>query len=146
MSNVTASVPSGSSSTDTLRQFADPPKSQTRILINGHPPSASGSGAHGHKKTSSSASKRKEIPLLTLYPTSQTLASEWLDGLLMLLNQKHITAETAKLCRTISDWGLKIRLLNVRFEEGFEPEEGQGEVTSREGLDDNYYYDVFGGA
>ena len=73
------------------------------------------------------------------------MAAEWLDGLLMLLNQAPITAETNKLLRTVSNWGLKIRLLNVRFEDGEEPEEGKGKVPSREGLDEDYYYDVFGG-
>ncbi len=83
--------------------------------------------------------------LLTLHPQSHSLASEWLDGLLMLLNQQPITAETNKLVQLISRYGLKIRLLNVRFDDaafvGEEPE-----VPSREGLDEDYYYDVFGGS
>jgi len=83
--------------------------------------------------------------LLTLHPQSHSLASEWLDGLLMLLNQQPITAETNKLIQLISRYGLKIRLLNVRFDDaafvGDEPE-----VPSREGLDEDYYYDVFGGS
>ena len=83
--------------------------------------------------------------LLTLHPQSHSLASEWLDGLLMLLNQQPITAETNKLIQLISRYGLKIRLLNVRFDDaafvGEEPE-----VPSREGLDEDYYYDVFGGS
>jgi engulfment/cell motility protein 1 len=82
---------------------------------------------------------------LTLHPQTHSLASEWLDGLLMLLNQQPITAETNKLVQLISRYGLKIRLLNVRFDDaafvGEEPE-----VPSREGLDEDYYYDVFGGS
>jgi len=62
----------------------------------------------------------------------------------MLLNQQPITAETNKLLKLVAGYGLKIRLLNVRFEEGGEAEER--EVPSREGLDEEYYYDVFGGA
>ncbi len=61
----------------------------------------------------------------------------------MLLNQTPITSETNKLIQFVSNYGLKIRLLNVRFDEvgmGEEPE-----VPSREGLDEDYYYDVFGG-
>lgn len=62
----------------------------------------------------------------------------------MLLNQAPITSETNKLIDLVSNYGLKIRLLNVRFddvrEEGEEPE-----IPSREGLDEEYYYDVFGG-
>lgn len=79
--------------------------------------------------------------LLQLHPQSHTLASEWLDGLLMLLNQQPITAETSKLVNLIAGFGLKIRLLNVRFEDM-----GREEPVwpSREGLDDDYYYDIGG--
>lgn len=61
----------------------------------------------------------------------------------MLLNQQPITAETNKLIGLVGEYGLKIRLLNVRFDEvgeGVEPE-----VPGREGVDEDYYYDVFGG-
>ena len=73
------------------------------------------------------------------------MASEWLDGLLMLLNQQPITAETNKLVGLVGDYGLKIRLLNVRFEDRAWRDPGGGpEVPSREGLDEEYWYDVFG--
>lgn len=63
----------------------------------------------------------------------------------MLLNQQPITAETTKLIDLVSNYGLKIRLLNVRFDDAtFAGEAPQ--VPSRDGLDDDYYYDVFGGA
>jgi engulfment and cell motility protein 1 len=79
--------------------------------------------------------------LLQLHPGSHTLASEWLDGLLMLLNQQPITADTNKLVNLIGGYGLKIRLLNVRFEEvGLE----EPMVPSREGLDEDYFYDIAG--
>lgn len=79
--------------------------------------------------------------LLQLYPQSHTIASEWLDGLLMLLNQQPITAETNKLVNLIGDYGLKIRLLNVRYENlGTE----EPLLPSREGLDEDYYYDIGG--
>ena len=61
----------------------------------------------------------------------------------MLLNQQPITAETNKLVGLVGEYGLKIRLLNVKFDEvgaGEEPE-----VPGREGVDEEYYYDVFGG-
>ena len=86
--------------------------------------------------------------LLTLAPSTHSLASEWLDGLLMLLNQAPITAETNKLVELVGDYGLKIRLLNVRFGADWEERggiEGVGEVPSREGVDEEYFYDVFGG-
>lgn len=63
----------------------------------------------------------------------------------MLLNQQPITAETTKLIDLVSNYGLKIRLLNVRFDEAAFGHEAP-KVPSREGLDDDYYYDVFGGA
>lgn len=89
----------------------------------------------------------KETTLLVLHPQTPSLASEWLDGLLMLLNQQPITNETSKLIGMIRDYGLQIRLLNVRFEELGWAEGGgaQPEVPGREGLDEEYYYDVFGG-
>ena len=163
VSNVSARRRSSASSTETLRLSATrketaaaekpavPNPLQTRILINGFAPidlakaGASGAG-HSHHKTasnaSSSAGQRKEVPLLALHPASHVVASEWLDGLLMLLNQAPITNETSKLLKTIGSWGLKIRLLNVRYEEGEEPVDGRGEVPSREGLDEDYFYDV----
>jgi len=62
----------------------------------------------------------------------------------MLLNQQPITAETSKLIELVSNYGLKIRLLNVRFDDAtFAGEAPQ--VPAREGLDEDYYYDVFGG-
>ena len=82
--------------------------------------------------------------LLQLHPQSHTLASEWLDGLLMLLNQAPITADTSKLVGLISGYGLKIRLLNVRFEEDMVREEREVKMPSREGLDEEYWYDIGG--
>lgn len=68
----------------------------------------------------------------------------------MLLGQQPITSETKKLTALVSEYGLKIRLLNVRFDEvGVGEGDGRGdgrgpEVPSREGLDENYYYDMGG--
>lgn len=85
----------------------------------------------------------KERAILTLFPLNHSLASEWLDGLLMLLNQAPITAETNKLVTLVSEYGLKIRLLNVRLEAAYSgPAPGAGAVPNREGLDDDYYYDI----
>lgn len=85
----------------------------------------------------------KEMPVLTLYPVNHSLASEWLDGLLMLLDQKPITAESNKLVSLVGDYGLKIRLLNVRMEAAYHgPPPGAGVVPSRDGLDDDYWYEV----
>ncbi|KAI1499146.1 ELMO/CED-12 family protein [Biscogniauxia marginata] len=85
----------------------------------------------------------KEHELLTLYPLNHSVASEWLDGLLMLLDQAPITAETNKLVNLVGDYGLKIRLLNVRMEATYMgPPADAGVVPSREGLDDNYYYAI----
>ncbi|KAI5284642.1 hypothetical protein KEM54_001180 [Ascosphaera aggregata] len=92
-----------------------------------------------------SGSEQEETALLVLYPQSHSVASEWLDGLLMLLDQQHITAETEQLMNVISDFGVKIRMLNVKFDETSLLSE-LPEVPSREGLDDNYYYDMVGNA
>ncbi|KAK8197618.1 ELMO/CED-12 family-domain-containing protein [Phyllosticta capitalensis] len=100
----------------------------------------------------------KESVLLQLHPPTHVAASEWLDGLLMLLNQQPITADTHKLVQAVGGYGLKIRLLNVRLED-LPPGgvvvggDGAGEVgvaktavelPSREGLDEDYWYDVGG--
>jgi engulfment and cell motility protein 1 len=114
----------------------------TKITIHGlvpvvtSPPSSPPSKSHKDKKQTT------EKPLLELYPQTHTLASEWLDGLLMLLNQKPITAETTKLVKLIGSYGLKIRLLNIRYEDLSSDE--LGHVPAREGLDVDYWYD-FGG-
>ncbi|RYC59580.1 hypothetical protein CHU98_g6624 [Xylaria longipes] len=85
----------------------------------------------------------REEPVLTLYPLGDSLASEWLDGLLMLLEQAPITAETNKLLDLVADYGVKIRLLKVRMEATYSPPPvGAGAIPSREGLDDDYYYDI----
>jgi len=85
----------------------------------------------------------KEQPILTMFPLNHSLASEWLDGLLMLLNQAPITAETNKLVTLVSEYGLKIRLLNVRVEAVYSgPAPGAGVVPSREGLDEDYFYEI----
>ena len=61
----------------------------------------------------------------------------------MLLNQQPITAETAKLVNLVTGYGLKIRLLNVRYTENrFEGGKGP-ELPTRMGVDDDYYYDLF---
>lgn len=83
-----------------------------------------------------------ERAVLTLAPGTHSLASEWLDGLLMLLDQAPITAETNKLVGAVVDCGVKIRLLNVRVEEMEGRGQGGGEVPSKEGLDEDYYYTV----
>ncbi|CAK7263023.1 hypothetical protein SEPCBS119000_000272 [Sporothrix epigloea] len=93
--------------------------------------------------SNSDAAATHEVAILTLHPVNHSLASEWLDGLLMLLNQAPITAETNKLVSLVSDYGLKIRLLSVRQEAAYEgPLPGAGTVPSREGLDDDYFYEI----
>ena len=149
ISNITQTNSTPASSTETLHPAPPTPmQPSTRIAIQGlvskRKDSHSEYKQHHHRKTSSNASQRKEVTLLTLYPLNQTLACEWLDGLLMLMDQKPITPETNKLLKLVSSWGLKIRLLNVRFEEGHSPEDSEARIPSREGLDDDYYYEAFG--
>jgi engulfment/cell motility protein 1 len=109
----------------------------TKITIHGIVPGSS--SAQGSK---SQNNNNRETALLQLHPQTHTLASEWLDGLLMLLNQKPITAETTKLVKLIGSYGLKIRLLNIRYEDLSSDEHGH--TPGREGLDEEYWYD-FGG-
>ena len=148
-SNVTATS-DANSSTSTIRE-TEKPTSTTRITIHGYTNASRPNTPKTHNRTPSKSTynthvtaNRKEVNLLTLYPQSHSLASEWLDGLLMLLNQQPITAETNRLIAMGQDYGLKIRLLNVRFDEmafaGDPPE-----IPSREGLDEDYYYDICGG-
>ncbi|ROW11382.1 hypothetical protein VMCG_01009 [Cytospora schulzeri] len=114
-------------------------------------------GTHGQPKTTTkitiysyvnpdgaaTGGDTKEQAILTLFPLNHSFASEWLDGLLMLLNQAPITAETNKLVTLVSDYGMKIRLLNVRVDAVYQgPPPGAGVVPSREGLDDDYFFEV----
>ncbi|CZR65795.1 related to ELMO2 protein [Phialocephala subalpina] len=141
VSNVSATSDDTSSisSSSTLRSPSRNQKqSSTKITINSFV-------LEGDDKSQHSNSKKEQVEraILTLTPTSHSAASEWLDGLLMLLNQAPITAETNKLVTLVSEYGLKIRLLNVRLDDGYGgPPEGAGVVPSREGLDDDYYYEV----
>ncbi|CAK7223419.1 hypothetical protein SCUCBS95973_005172 [Sporothrix curviconia] len=99
--------------------------------------------AGGDSSPTAAAAATREVAILTLHPVNHSLASEWLDGLLMLLNQAPITAETNKLVSLVGDYGLKIRLLNVRQEAAYAgPPPGAGAVPSREGLDDDYFYEI----
>jgi hypothetical protein len=89
------------------------------------------------------SAENMEQPILTLWPPSHSLASEWLDGLLMLLKQAPITADTNKLVKMVSEYGLKIRLLNVRMDSAFEgPPPGAGVIPSRKELDEDYFFEV----
>jgi len=124
VSNVSASDDSRSITSGSTLKLQHPPKSTTKITIN-------------------TEVGGKEQVMLTLWPTNHSLASEWLDGLLMLLGQAPITAETNKLINLVSDYGLKIRLLNVRMDAAFEgPPPGAGVVPSRKDLDEDYFFEV----
>jgi engulfment/cell motility protein 1 len=138
VSNVSASAPSTASSDSTVTTLPghERASTSTKITIHGYLPQV-----HLRQASSGSGAGRKESVLLQLHPQSHTLASEWLDGLLMLLNQQPITSDTNKLATFIGGYGLKIRLLNVRFEDvGLD----EPMLPSREGLDDEYYYDIAG--
>ncbi|KAF4968165.1 hypothetical protein FSARC_4441 [Fusarium sarcochroum] len=133
VSNVSAPNEDTRSITSDFAGKGGTPKSTTKITIYSFVnPAEAARGADA-----------KEQPIFTLWPLSHSLASEWLDGLLMLLNQAPITAETNKLVNLVSEYGLKIRLLNVRMDTAFEgPAPGAGVIPSREGLDDDYFFEV----
>ena len=59
----------------------------------------------------------------------------------MLLNQQPITSETSKLVNMVTNYGLKIRLLNVRYTDDYH--KSQPVLPSREDVDEDYYYSLF---
>lgn len=150
-SNVSASDPvllgseraSTASSTSTLRNGSLPLHQSTqlqttKITILGTLTSSS-----------NTSPPQPETPLLDLYPQSPHLAAEWLDGLLLLLDQHPITKSTTSLIDMMADWGVRLRMLNLRWEDvDWEDLEtrvkgGKGEereVPDREGLDDDFWY------
>lgn len=94
-----------------------------------------------------------ETVLLQLFPQTHYTASEWLDGLLLLLNQQPITKETTRLIDLMVDWGARLRMLNLKWEDvdwealelrvkGVKVE--AREVPGREGLDgpEGYWYSM----
>lgn len=148
---MSASSAESTASDDTIKSVNQDSKAPTtKITIHGYVHSEANASSprpahHSRQNSKSSATRgQKESVLLTLHPQSHSVASEWLDGLLMLLNQQPITAETSKLVDMVSSYGLKIRLLNVRFDERDVMDEPP-QMPSREGLDEDYYYDMFGG-
>ena len=153
-SNVSASdlplMNGNNSSTETLKEVnghdevpAPQKTTNTKITI-------LGTRSKPAKQSLSSASATdEEGVLLELYPQTSSIASEWLDGLLMLLNQQPITKDTTRLVDMMEDWGVRLRMLNLRWEDVDWDEldaKARGvrvterEVPSREGLDDEYYY------
>ena len=152
MSNVTSNDKSSIASDSTLKGLQQDKFTTTKITIHGYLPRSRGGHSQrpSHSRSMSKASSkqtREETVLLTFQPHDHLEASEWLDGLLMLLNQQPITAETNKLITMMSDYGLKVRLLNVRFNEddgllGGMAGADAPEIPNREGLDDDYYYEI----
>jgi len=93
----------------------------------------------------------EETVLLELQTIKAVLASEWLDGLLMLLDQQPITADTNKMITMIEGWSLKVRMLNLDWDDvDWADENGAGAqvgqrtvvVPSRDGIDADYWYDM----
>ena len=146
--SVTANIstPSELNSSTTTLKAAKRSISKNTISIHGHVSSNSRpTSAKTHSRAGSTATKtpRKDVTLLNLHPESHSLAVEWLDGLRMLLNQQTMSKETEKLVAMVRDYGLKIRLLNVRFDDMALAADAP-EIPSREGLDEDYYYDIIG--
>lgn len=99
----------------------------------------------GNANTFAKTQTPGESVLLELNTGSASLASEWLDGLLMLLNQQPITADTNKYVGLLEQWSLTIRMLNLRWED-VDWERAQDDkqlpVPSRAGLDDDFWYEM----
>ncbi|KAI7272483.1 hypothetical protein KC345_g7080 [Hortaea werneckii] len=125
------------------------PTTTSKITIIGTLPPPGRSGATSALSLVSPGADEETV-LLELHPQSISEASEWLDGLLMLLDQQPITASTTQLIDMMVDWGVRLRMLNLRWEDvdwealeqrvkGLEVEER--EVPSREGLaGEEYWY------
>ncbi|KAK3675560.1 hypothetical protein LTR78_004644 [Recurvomyces mirabilis] len=116
----------------------------TKITILGTP-----NKPNKHSLNSNGGAPDDESILLELFPQTSYIASEWLDGLLMLLNQEPITKDTTRLIDMMKDWGVRLRMLNLRWEDvDWEALEArvkgarvaEREVPTREGLDEDYYY------
>lgn len=150
LSNVSSVVSNVSSSPDDSSSTAKSvscPVSSTKITIHGFQSASSTNEppkGGGHTRTTSKTTQGEGV-LLSLCPETPSVASEWLDGLLMLLNQQPITSETNDMIDLVGNYGLKIRLLNVRYDDAIFASDAPN-VPSRDGLNEDYYYDVFGGA
>lgn len=118
-----ASVPSSPAPTGTI----------TRLTI------------YGSSVSSASASEDERI-LLELHIDSSSLASEWLDGLLMLLNQQPITADTNKLIDILEDWTMKVRMSNLRWEDvdWQRAQTGDPKSLPPRPTDSDYWYEMGG--
>jgi engulfment/cell motility protein 1 len=99
--------------------------------------------------TGSSHPSAPETALLDLFPPSAHLAAEWLDGLLLLLNQQPITKSTTSLIQMMTEWGVRLRMLNLRWEdvdwEDLEMrvrglEVSGREVPGREGIEEEFWF------
>ena len=146
--SVTANIlaPSEFNSSTTTLKAAKNPISKNTICIHGYLSSNSRpDSAKTDSRAGSAATKtpRRDATLLNLHPESHSLAVEWLDGLRMLLNQPTMSKEAERLVAMVRDYGLKIRLLNVRFDDMALAADAP-EIPSREGLDEDYYYDIIG--
>lgn len=115
----------------------------TRLTIHG---SSSATLAQPQPVQSSASTEQQPDPaLLELHTLSPALASEWLDGLLMLLDQQPITADTNKLLRVVETWGERIRMLNLQWEDVDWERIDSGEevmVPPREGTEGPFWYNM----
>ncbi|KAI7724283.1 hypothetical protein KC322_g68 [Hortaea werneckii] len=139
----------GTARDSTKQSQLQQPATTSKITIIGTLPPPGRSGATSALSLVSPGADEETV-LLELQPQSISEASEWLDGLLMLLDQQPITASTTQLIDMMVDWGVRLRMLNLRWEDvdwealeqrvkGLEVEER--EVPSREGLaGEEYWY------
>jgi len=144
--------PPANDSSETLRDstaLTHPPGplTNTKITILGTSPGLNKIRLDG--AAAAAAAATDERVLLELFPQTSFLASEWLDGLLMLLDQQPITKDTTRLIEMMEDWGVRLRMLNLRWEdvdwEALETSVKGGAVDAqpvpgREGVGDGYWY------
>jgi len=124
--------------------------------------------------SSTTTAAAESVPLLTLHPPNKHVFAEWLYGLQVLtlsstssnpkqtsnqrgLDDRIAEPQTQRMVDFLTRYGVKLRMLNVRFEyDGVMALSGQGNnggdvrgkesvvVPSREGLDEDYFYNVGG--
>ncbi|OLL26495.1 Engulfment and cell motility protein 2 [Neolecta irregularis DAH-3] len=96
----------------------------------------------GHTKLVPNSTATNPVVLLTLCAENNLSASEWIDGLLMLIRKPPVTSETLSLVTTLVEVGIKVKLLDLRAEQITVPQVAPP-IPSRDGLTANFWFDSF---
>lgn len=69
--------------------------------------------SHMNNNYSFALYSEKNIPIAEFYCASSTQASEWKDGFSMLLDKRFTSKETAEIFHTLTEVGVKVKLLQI---------------------------------